>query len=98
MLFDKTAVVSTQTRNTNMVTTRTTWPTISCNIQPAWSQSGFSGSPVYNQYVMYCETMTVKEWDKVVSGWETYVVKDVEDWKWVLRQFLKVTMEKSRWN
>jgi hypothetical protein len=100
MLYDKTASLYTLSRNANMVSSRITWTPFSCNIQPLvnntpnWIWWVIS----YNQYVLYTDnTMTLKEWDKIVSSGETYIIKDVEDWRWTLRNFLKVIMEKSRW-
>lgn len=99
MLFDKIAQVSILSRNANMVSTRNLWVSFQCNIQPMWSSSWFWWSPVYNQYVLYTDAiLTLKEWDKIVSSWETYIIKDTEDWRWTLRNFLKVVMEKSRWS
>lgn len=81
-----------------MVSSWTLLWTFDCNIQPMWNQSWFDWTPSYNQYKMYTDYMTIKEWDKVVCWTDTYIVKDVENWDWVLRTFSKVTMEKSRWN
>jgi len=97
MLYDKIATVYTVSRNSKMVSSWIEWDTFNCNIQPMGSSNGFGSSPVYNQYKMYTDNMSIKEWDKTVCGTDTYIVKDAENRDWAMRTFNKVTLEKSRW-
>lgn len=98
MLYDKEATLYTMSRNSSMVSSWTTWATFKCNIQPLWDTEWIWWIPAYNQFRLYTSLDWIKEWDKIIANSETYIVKSVDPWKWVLGSFSKVIMEKSRWS
>lgn len=100
ILENKVATLYKYSRNstTKVSSYSTTWTSITCSIQPASTSDWLEGEEVFNTYRLYSSYLDIGVWDKIVLGGVTYIVKQVQKRRGLLRDYTKAFINESIWN
>lgn len=99
ILENKVATLYKYSRNEKRVATYANeWVTITCSIQPASTSDWLEWEEVFNTYRLYSRNLTIGVWDKIVYNWVTYIVKQVQKRRGLLRDYTKAFINESIWN
>lgn len=99
ILENKVATLYKYSRNEKKVSTYAKdWVSITCAIQPASTSDWLEGEEVFNTYRLYSSYLDIGVWDKIVLGEVTYIVKQVQKRRGLLRDYTKAFINESIWN
>lgn len=68
------------------------------NKQPIKDVVWPNGVASYNTYKLYTLDLAIKEWDKVVIDWTTFIVKGTQLRWGIMAQYSKCVIDESKWS
>lgn len=97
ILENKVAILYKYSRNsqTKVSTYAEDWITITCSIQPASTSDWLEWEEVFNTYRLYSRYMNIGVGDKIVCNWITYIVKQTQKRRGLLRDYTKAFINES---
>ena len=99
ILENKVATLYKYSRNEKKVSTYAEEGVIiTCSIQPASTSDWLEGEEVFNTYRLYSRNLNIGVGDKIVCNWVTYIVKQAQKRRGLLRDYTKAFINESIWS
>ena len=100
ILYNKTGVIYTKTRNANQVSSYVEWDTIDCKIEPVQdiSDTTFDWMSAFEVFQVFSDNMTIKASDKIIIDSTDYIVKWVKRYDGLRRAYTISFVQKSQWS